>query len=320
MRTFLFLLAMVGLFTPTVRAGNPEIVDGIAAIVNSNVITYSDVRDYIQPVLAQLRRNYTGTNLIEQAKVAQMDALNNLIERHLILQDFKEKGYSFPDTVVDEQLNGTIATEFGGDRAALIKTLQAENITLTKYREQLRDRIIVQAMRSRKTQNEVVVSPYKIEAYYQAHQADYKVDDQVKLRMILIKKPATPTDENPQRKLADEIFAKLNAGTTFDSLAKKHSEGKEGQQGGDWGWVGRAELRKELSEPAFQLKAGQHSPVIETADGYYLIQVDEVRAAHTRPITEVHAEIEKNLLQEQRAKMEQDWIKQLRAKAYIRLF
>ncbi|MEI8063473.1 MAG: peptidyl-prolyl cis-trans isomerase [Verrucomicrobiota bacterium] len=319
MRSFLLVLTLIALL-PCAYAGNPEVLDGIAAIVNSNIITYSDVRDYIQPVLAQLRRNSIGSDLIEKAKAAQMDALNNLIERSLILQDFKEKGYSFPETVVDEQLNNTIANEFGGNRAALIKTLEAENLTLAKYREQLRDRIIVQAMRSRKTQNEVVVSPYKILSYYQAHLADYKVDDQIKLRMITIKKLATPESEDTRRKLTEEVLAKLDAGTSFDNLAKLHSEGKEGKQGGDWGWVGHDELRKELSTPAFQLKPGQHSRVIETTDGYYILQVDEINPAHTKPLTEVRGEIEIHLLQDQRAKMEQDWVKQLRAKAFIRLF
>ena len=319
MRSLLLGLVLTALL-PGAFAGNPEIVDGIAAIVNSNVITYSDIRDYVQPVLAQLRRNYTGSNLIEKVQAAQMDALNNLIERHLILQEFNGKGYSFPDTVVDEQLNNTIATDFGGDRSALIKTLEAEKMTLVKYREQLRDRIIVQAMRNRKTQNEVVVSPYKISTYYQAHIADYKVDDQIKLRMITIKKPAIPEPEDARRKLADEIWTKLEAGTSFDSLAKLHSDGKEGKQGGDWGWVGRDELRKELSTPAFQLKPGQHSHVIETTDGYYILQVDEMNAAHTKPLSEVRGEIESHLLQDQRAKMEQDWVKQLRAKAFIRIF
>ena len=320
MRSFLLVLAVTGLLSLTARAGSPEIVDGIAAIVNSNVITYSDIRDYTRPLLGQLSRNFTGIVLIEKIKAAQMDALNNLIDRNLILQEFRSKGYSFPETVVDEQLNNTIANEFGGDRAALIKTLEAENMTLSKYRDQLRDRTIVQAMRSRKTQNEVVVSPHKIETYYQTHLSEYKADAQVKLRMITIKKPATPAPEDSRRKAAEEILAKLTAGASFDSLAKQYSEGKEGQQGGDWGWVGRDELRKELSEPAFQLKPGAHSQIIETTDGYYIIQVDDVKTAHTKPLSEVRDEIEKNLLQEQRAKMEQDWVKQLRAKAFIRLF
>src|SRR5213594_270821 len=165
-----------------------EILDGVAAIVNDKVITYSEVREYVQPVVAQLRRNFSGKDFVEKVRAAQMDALNNLIERALILQEFKEKGYNFPESVVDAQFNDVIANDFGGDRAAFIKTVQAQNLTVSQYREQLRDRIIVQAMRNNKTQREVVVSPYKIEKYYNEHDDDFKVEDQIKLRMIYIKK------------------------------------------------------------------------------------------------------------------------------------
>src|SRR5881397_2406471 len=82
-----------------------EILDGVAAIVNDKVITYSEVREYVQPVVAQLRRNFSGKDFVEKVRAAQMDALNNLIERALILQEFKEKGYNFPESVVDEQFN-----------------------------------------------------------------------------------------------------------------------------------------------------------------------------------------------------------------------
>jgi parvulin-like peptidyl-prolyl isomerase len=79
-------------------------------------------------------------------------------------------------------------------------------------------------------------------------------------------------------------------------------------------------LRKELNETAFSLKAGQHSRVIETAEGYYILQVDDVKTAHTTPLAEARDDIEKTLLQRQRTKMQEDWVKDLRAKAYIRLF
>ncbi|MEI6084759.1 MAG: peptidylprolyl isomerase [Verrucomicrobiota bacterium] len=337
MRLFLLIVLTT---TVTARA---ELLDGVAAIVNDKVITYSDVRELVQPVIAQLRRNFSGPELLTKVKATQLDALNNLIERNLILAEFKDKGYSFPDSVIDEQMNDILANDFGGDRAAFIKTLQSENQTLAKYREMLRDRIIVQAMRNRKTQNEIVVSPYKIEEYYKTHRDDFKEEDQIKLRMILIKKspaaatPVAPTNsvdtvttnaaetaaaplENPRRKMAEEILAKLDAGDSFESLAKVYSEGKEGQKGGDWGWIKRAEFRKELSDPAFALKAGEHTRIVETVDGFYILQVDDVKVEYYRPLTEVRDIIEKELLQEQRAKMQQAWVKQLRAKAYIRMF
>lgn len=321
----LFLIVTALALALTGRAA-PEIVDGVAAIVNDKVITYSDVKQYVQPLVQQLRLSYSGTELIEKIRSAQMDALNSLIDRALIIQEFNTKGYNIPETIVEEQLNQTIGDEFGGDRAAFIRTLQAQNMTLSQYREQVRERIIIQAMRGRKVQQEIVVSPYKMEKYYQEHPDEFKVGDQVKLRMIFIKKAESPGTEQPPgaadaaRRLADEILAKLNGGDSFESLAKVYSTGKEAKEGGDWGWVGRKILRKELDEVAFSLKAGQHSTVLETKEGYYIMQVDEVKPAHTRTLAEVRDEIEKTLLMQQRDKMQQDWVKELRAKAYIRMF
>jgi peptidyl-prolyl cis-trans isomerase SurA len=344
-------LVVTGALLWAALAAPAELVDGVMAVVNDKVITYSEVLDYVQPVVAQLRRNYRGEELKEKVRTAQMDALNSLIDRALILQEFKDKGYSFPETHVDEQLNQIIAEDFGGDRAAFIRTLQAQNMTVAQYREQLRDRLIVMAMRSSKTQREVVVSPYKIETYYHQHLDEFKVEDQIKLRMIFIKKgpavpaaaPAVSTNEteasstgagdsaavapapppapvDPRRRLAEELVAKLDDGDSFESLAKLYSEGKEAKDGGDWGWIGKDVLRKELSDVAFALSAGQHSRIIETDEGYYILHVEAARPAHARPLTEVRDEIEKTLLQQQRQKMQEAWIKQLRAKAYIRMF
>lgn len=344
------LLALI--FALPVRAA--DVVDGVAAIVNDKVITYSEVREYVQPVVQQLRRQFSGNELIEKVRAAQMDALNNLIQRALIIQEFRSKEYKLPETVVDSEINDIITQEFGGDRTAFVRTLQAQNMTLARYREQIEERFIVQAMLAHKTQQNVVVSPFRIEKYYKEHLDDYKLDDQIKLRMIFLSRsapPATPASTNapatevtgtnevaatgetnvaatapapppvdPHRLLADEILAKLEAGAKFEDLAKEFSEGKESKQGGDWGWVSRDSLRKEINAVAFALKAGQHSQVIETEQGYYLLQVDDVKPAHTRPLAEVRDEIEKTLLADQRTKMQDDWVKELRRKAYIRLF
>ena len=342
---------LLSLLTLAAVATATDIVDGVAAIVNDKVITYSEVRQFVSPVVQQLRRNYTGDDLIEQVRKAQMDALNQLIERALIIQEFKEKGFKIPETVIDQQINDTIANDYGGNRAAFVKTLEAENLTLAQYRDQVRERVIVQAMRGHKTQQAVVVSPYKIEKYYNDNPDQYKLGDQIKLRMIFIKKgpesevtgrqseaetnvvaltggsnlveAASASNAPPndvQRELAEEIVTKLDAGDSFESMARVYSEGKEAKEGGDWGWIGKDVLRKELNAIAFSLKAGQHSRVIATAEGYYILQVDDVKPAHTIPLGEVRDDIEKTLLQQQRAKMQEDWVKDLRSKAYIRLF
>jgi len=311
-------------------AATPEIVDGVAAVVNDRVITYSEVRMLALPAIERLRQQYDGDELHAKARTAHMDALNQLIERALILQEFKEKGYNIPDNIIEQELSGVIANDFGGSRETFIKTLEAQKMTLAQYREQIRERIIVQAMRSRKVQQEVVVSPAKMEKYYQEHLEEYKVGDQIKLRMIVVRRPSTnsvttasstdATADDPHRKLSDEIFAKLDAKESFDSLARTYSEAKEAKDGGDWGWITRDNLREELREAAFRLKPGQHSAIVETMDGYYILQVDDVQPAHVKPLAEVRDQIESILLQQKRAKLQEEWVKQLRAKAYIHVF
>lgn len=328
------------------------LVDGVAAVVNDRVITYSDVVEYVQPFVQNLRRDYHGAALTEKVHAAQREALDDLIDRGLILDEYKSKGFTLPESAADNYINDLIGREYNGDRSTFLKTLEARHLTLAKYRDQIRDRIIVQAMQRHQTERNVVVSPHKIEAYYQAHRDQFHVDDQIKLRLIFVKRlpPAPPAPPAPavdgtngpapvaegtnaappaaaapppvdtRRQLADEIVAKLDKGEKFEELARAYSEGKEAKDGGDWGWIGRDVLRKELNEVAFQLQPKEHSRVIATAEGFYLLQVDEVKPAYTKALTEVRAEVEQLLLQEQQTKMQLDWVKALRAKAYIRLY
>ena len=322
MRRFLWLLLLPAMTVSPVFA-DEKMLDGVAAIVNSNVITYSEVREFVRPVIQQLQRETSGEELVQKIRVAEEDALNNLIDRALIIHEFNTKGFSIPENVIEQQINEVIAGEYGGDRTAFIKTLQARKITYAQYRDQIRDRTIIQAMRHRKTEQEIVVSPYRIEQHYKDHLADYKVDDQIKLRMIFIKKNAPTTDAtttDPRRQLGDSLVAKLDGGAKFEDLAKQYSDGKEAKQGGEWGWVGKDALRKELNEVAFTLKPGQHSKLIETKEGYYILHVDDFRAAHTQTLPEVRDAIEKHLLEEQRGKMMENWVRELRAHAFIRMF
>lgn len=363
-------MVIAAVLAPGLMSMAADVIDGVVAIVNDKVITYSEVMALVQPVDRQLRRKFSGTELEEQRRIAQTDALNSLIERALIVQEFNTKGYKIPDTVIDQQVNDIISKEYGGNRAAFVKTLEAENLTLSQFREQERERVIIQVMRNHKAHQTIIVSPYKIEKHYQENIDQYKVGDQIKLRMIFIKRgepvatgtmaaeqassastnqPAptnadasatvtnaveasvtttnsgagatpVPPPVDLQRRLAEEILAKLDGGDSFESMARVYSEGKEAREGGDWGWIGHDVLRKELNEIAFSLKPGQHSRIIETAEGYYILEVDDVKAAHTTPLAEVRDDIEKTLLQEQGAKMQEDWVKDLRAKAYIRVF
>ena len=145
------------------------------------------------------------------------------------------------------------------------------------------------------------------------------MEDQVKLRMIALDSTVADTPEG-RRKLAREILGKIKEGASFSEMATVYSTGSQRSQGGDWGWVERSVLRKELAEVAFMLKPGTVSDVIETAGECYLILVEENRMTHIRPLSELRDEIEKTLLIQERSRLQKQWIDRLKAKTFVRYY
>ena len=294
-------------------------VDGIQSVVSSQVVTRTEVVDYCRPALDVLRREYATEPDVLQQKSSETfaDGLTNLIERQLILHSFENDGYKLPDSVVDQLVQERIRDRFG-DRITFMKTLQAQGMTAEQFRKQVREQYIEAALRNQNVQHEIFVSPTKIENYYLANPDEFRVEDQIKLRMIVLAKSA-PDDTNAL-KLAREIQSQIKSGVPFAELASMYSQGSQQQSGGDWGWVQRSVLRKELADVAFNLTPGTVSDIVEMPDTCYLLFVEDKHPAQVRPLTEVAASIEKTLRVKQQAKLQKQWIEGLKKKTFIRYF
>lgn len=295
-----------------------EVTDGVKAIVNNKAITYEEVENYAHDAAKALGRQYASQPDVFKRKLNELmlDALEQLVEQQLILHSFDTDGYKLPDGVVDELIQERLREQFYGDRATMMKTLQADGVTFEQFRQQLRDQYIVTAMRNQNVQREIIISPAKILDYYQGHQGDYKVEDQVKLRMIVLNKGSASDTNAPE--LAKEIKAKIKDGAAFADMAGIYSQGSQQHQGGDWGWVEHSVLRPELASTAFGLAVGQVSDPIETPDAVYLMLVEDKRGSHAKPLVDVRADIEKTLRTEQQAHLQEQWINGLKKKTFIR--
>src|ERR1700730_5585059 len=153
------LLIAILLVVPKIRAADPEVIDGVAAIVNGDVITFSQVQEVSGPRERTLREQFTGQELIDKIKEARLAALSDLIDRQLIVQEFKKKQFNIPEYVIDDQLQNLIKDEFAGDRQAFLRTLNAQGYTLNKFRENQRDKVIVGAMRQNNVKGNFTATP-----------------------------------------------------------------------------------------------------------------------------------------------------------------
>jgi len=307
-----------------VHAQKAEVIDGIAAIVNNDVITISQVRELAGAREQSMRQMYRGPELQDKLKEMRLAALKDLIDRQLVLQEFKKmqkNGANIPDYVVDDRVQTIIREEFGGDRSAFVRTLQAQGYTLTRFKEIEKEKIIVQALRQSKTSDNFVISPTQIQAYYNKNKASYATPEQVRLRMIIIREGSSGDipDTGSKKDLAKEIRDKIASGSEFESIARMYSEDDTRDAGGDWGWIERNTLNEEITKVAFNLRPGEVSPVVSIGNGYYIMMIDAKKNATVKPISEVRDEIEKNLNQQERKKAQDRWLDSLRQKAYIKI-
>lgn len=318
-----FRTLLAALLVGWVSAGalHAEVVNGVKAIVHTAVITYGEVEADVLMLVDEYRRQYGRQPAVFQQKIdaALKDSFDRAVQHQLILRDFEASGYNLPESVIDEVVADEIKQSFG-DRATLTKTLQARGITYEKWRQQAKERFLVRQLRLKNINQETIISPYKIEAYYNEHRDSYQVSDQVKLRMIMLNKPNEEDQIEGVHDLAKQILAKLKAGAAFSEMASIYSQGAQRSQGGDWGWAERSVLRSELADVAFALKPGELSDVIETPQAYFIMLVEDKRASHVKPITEVREEIEKVLMQQERTRLEAKYIEKLQKKTFIRKF
>jgi peptidyl-prolyl cis-trans isomerase SurA len=317
---FTLLLTIVS----CVQAQKAEVIDGIAAIVNNDVITISQVRELAGAREQSMRQMYRGTELQDKLKEMRLAALKDLIDRQLVLQEFRKmqkNGANIPDYVVDDRVQTIIREEFGGDRSAFVRTLQAQGYTLTRFKEIEKEKIIVQALRQSKVNENFVISPTQIQSYYDKNKGSYATPEQVRLRMIIIREGSSGDipDAGSKKDLAKEIRDKIAQGSEFESIARMYSEDDTRDAGGDWGWIERNTLNEDITKVAFSLSPGQVSQVVAIGDAYYIMMIDAKKNATVKPIREVRDEIERNLTQQERKKAQDRWLDSLRQKAYIKI-
>jgi parvulin-like peptidyl-prolyl isomerase len=316
------LLLGLLLTLPAAAQQRDRMVDGIAAVVNSNVITYGQVRELLMFRERSLAELFQGDELRDKMRESQQAALKDLIDRQLIIDHFNSEGFKIPEHVVEDRVNTIIREEFGGDRRAFARTLRAQGYSLARFREIERDKIIVQAMRQRAVRSDVVISPEQINAYYRKNIDQYSTPAEVKLSMIVLR-PEFDGSDNPveaKRSMASEIRAKLAEGAEFAGMAQMYSDDSTADFGGDWGWIDTKTLTDSLSKVAFSMPPGQVSDVIEVGDTFYILRVDEKKPAIVRPLAEVRDEIARKLQEEERIRLQDRWIDTLREKSYVKIY
>lgn len=309
------MLALV-LFTVWGIQVHAEVVDKIVAVVNSEIITLSELNSQVEPYLDRIEKQYKGSDknrLIEETKKT---LLNRMIDQILVKQEAKRLGI----VVKDEEINNMI-TEMLKKRNVTMDQFKAmlakEGLSLESYKEEAREHIMRGRLASREIRSKIVVTEQEIGDYYKLHRQVYEGSLAVKLRQILLLCPSNAPAEKKREVRAEMelILARIKAGEKFEDLAAKYSPGL----GGELGFVEKGSMLQPVEEVAFKLKVGEMSGIIESPAGYHIIQILDKRGAGIKSFQSVRAEIIEEITKEKSEKKFEEWITELRKKSHVEI-
>lgn len=286
--------------------------DGFAAKVNDRVILIGDVLATIQPTIRFFRQTYAGEELEAKIQEAYQQGLDALIERALMLEEFSTRNIPVSEVVVADRMEDIIRDQFNNDRLLLRKALTEESLTLEEWKDVIRDRIVVGAMRAQEVRRPALPSPQAVYEEYRRRLSEFQVPEEVKLRMLMVRGGATEEESEVKRQQADRLRARILGGEDFAVLARQASEGSHAAAGGDWGWIQSRTLRTELAQAVARLEPGQISPVLEVEGGFYLLTVEGRRPAREVSFGEVQAQLREELLRAEATRAYIAWIDQLK--------
>lgn len=296
--------------------------NGLAAVVNGNVITKSEVRDAVNAQEQMLRFQLQNNPAALQRELNNLraTALDSLIDRELVLAEFKRLGAAIKSQWVDDDVNGIIRESYKGNRDAFVKELAGNGMTLKKFRELREKMMIVQAMRGKQAAQQPPATPQEVQDYYNKHIAEWREGDMIKISTITIAKFSADSNGTveSQRKLAEEIRGKLLKGADFATTAKTYSQDSHAEDGGAWDWMAKDQMKPSIASVAFGLKNGGLSEVINDDEAYIIIACDAIKYGNAKPLKELRPEIERAISSEKSKGVIDKWMEGLRKRAVIK--
>lgn len=294
-----------------------EIVDGVAAIVNDDIITLSEVDAAGAPIYQEIRRRYGDEAQPEIAR-ARREVLDQLINQKLMEQVIEKYEITASEGEIDSAIED-VKRQNGITHADLLEALQREGVTYDDYRDQVtkqiqRTKLMRRQVRATKDANDVGARKY-----YDENPELFQLGEEAMVAHILIATPpaAPPEERAAARKKAEAALTRLNSGEDFGELAKQVSAGPTAAQGGSLGYIRRGDTVPDFEDAVFSMKKGETSGVVETKIGYHVIRVEDKKPSRTISFEESKESIRRRLVQEEIETEFQEWLDKLRSGAYV---
>jgi peptidyl-prolyl cis-trans isomerase SurA len=318
------VLALGGIGRGWSQAQSPAIANGVAAMVNGKIITKNEVAEATKYQLMVMRQGVGDPKArASLEREARDKALQDLIDREIIISEFERLGAKIKPQYIDEDVNRIIRENFKNNREAFMVELKRQGLSWPRFKELHEKKLIVGAMRSQAAQHVAFPTPDQKQEFFRKNEELFREEGAVSLRTIAI--PVTTGEagltfeqqKEKQHRLITEIRRRLLKGADFASEARAYSQDSKATNGGDWGMVNRSTLAEQLAERAFSVPVKTVSEVFEFRNNFYIMMVDERRLGKLKPPQEIDQLLDRLVQVDEKKRASEEWLARLRRKAIV---
>jgi peptidyl-prolyl cis-trans isomerase SurA len=308
--------AAIAVFCNAAPAESAAAANKILAVVNDEVVTQADLDIALNQIMADLNNEYSGAELVAKIEETRRDYLNQMIEDKLILQAAKKLGVIVDDSEVEEQFKEVKSKFPSAD--IFYSEVQKAGISTEVLKKRYRENIMMGKLVSHEVKDKVVVTPSEIDDYYKKHSEELKAPEAVHIKSIMLRFEDQAGEPAVKQK-ADDIIRLIKEGRDFGELAKLYSQGLKSEEGGDFGFVEKGQMREDFDKIIFSMKEGEVSEPIKADTGYFIFKIEEKRDTRMRTLSEAHDGIENIIYREKAQRRYKDWMAKLKRDAFIQI-
>jgi peptidyl-prolyl cis-trans isomerase SurA len=303
------------------EAANAKTVEEIIARVNNEIITRSELDKARAATEEEAKQECQGKCTPEQLRVdiedRQKNTLRELIDQSLLVQRGKDMGLNVEPDVIKklDQLRQQNKIDSMED---LEKAVSAQGSNWEDFKNNIRNGILTQRVISNEVGSHITIGKEEIGKYYNEHKKEFVRPEQVALREIEVSTEGKKDTELPDlKKKAETALKRVKDGEDFGEIAKRFSDSSTAKQGGFLGVYKRGELSKELEDIVFKMKKNDLTDVMDTKQGYLVLQVLERYEEGEQPLAKVENEIMDHLYSERMEPAMRQYLKTLREQSYV---
>ena len=316
--------AKAAAIAPAPKTSNPEsgkTVEEIIARVNNEIITRSEYDKARQTAEEDAKSECQNRCTPEQLQTAVEDrrkfALRDLVDQSLLVQRAKDMGVSV-ETEVIKRLDAIRIENKLDSMEALEKAVSSQGLNWEDFKNNIRNTLLTQRVISSEVGSHITISDDEVSKYYEAHKTEYVRPEQVALREIVVSTEGKKPEELPElKKKAETALKRVQDGEDFGEIAKRLSDGSTKSQGGFLGVYKRGELSKELEDKVFKMKRKELTEVMETKQGYLVLEVLEHYDEGEQSLAKVKNEIMDKLYSGRMEPAMREYLKTLREQSYV---